>query len=202
MAGFSSTRLSKEVARGLKRGEKAAQAEAYRLLAPPVMGMAQRILGDRGLAEEVVQDTFVSMIERAGSLRNPEAAVGWVRQTAVNHCLMRLRSPWQQRRSGELPDEADPTQNAPREENLRDLERALSRVGPETRMVLWLHDVEGYTHKEIGKVFGKTESYSKSQLARGYEKLAAANAWSGSSEDTGGRDDGLAAANVRPACVT
>jgi len=200
MAGFSASRLSDEVALGLKRGDPAAQAEAYRLLAPAVMGMAQRILGDRGLAEEVVQDTFISVIERASTLKNPKAAVGWVRQTAVNHCLMRLRSPWWQRRDSTAPlDAEDSVQDGPRQENLRDLERALLKLGPETRMVLWLHDVEGYTHKEIARVFDKTESYSKSQLARGYEKLIATDP----KNESGGRDDGLAkAANVRPACLS
>ena len=206
MAGFSASRLSEEVARGLKRGDASAQAEAYRTLAPAVLGMAQRILGDRALAEEVVQDTFISIIERASSLRNPKAAVGWVRQTAVNHCLMRLRSPWQQRRDAAEPlEQADPNQDSPRADNLRDLERALLRLGPQTRMVLWLHDVEGYTHKEIARVFGKTESYSKSQLARGYEKLLQEEAPldQGEALETGGRDDGLAkAANVGPACLS
>jgi hypothetical protein len=37
---------------------------------------------------------------------------------------------------------------------------------------LWLHDVEGYTHQEIGALVGKTASFSKSQLARGYQRLA------------------------------
>ena len=206
MAGFSADRLSDEVARGLKRGDPSAQAEAYRTLAPAVLGMAQRILGDRGLAEEIVQDTFISVIERARSLKNPKAAVGWIRQTAVNHCLMRLRSPWQQRRDAAPPlEQTDPNQDSPRADNLRDLERALQKLGPETRMVLWLHDVEGYTHKEIAKVFGKTQSYSKSQLARGYEKLLSeeSSAGQGDQTETGGSDDGLAkAANVRPACLS
>ena len=213
MAGFSASRLSDEVARGLKRGDPAAQAEAYRVLAPAVMGMAQRILGDRGLAEEVLQETFITVIERANTLKKPKAAVGWVRQTAVNHCLMRLRSPWQQRRDSlASEDEIDLSQDAPREENLRDLEQALLRLGPETRMVLWLHDVEGYTHKEIARVFGKTESFSKSQLARGYEKLTQEEAETGADSRagmarsgaggnrSGGRDDGLAKA--APACLS
>ena len=46
---------------GREAARSVAQAEAYRLLAPRVLGMAQRILGDRGLAEEVVQDTFVTL---------------------------------------------------------------------------------------------------------------------------------------------
>lgn len=197
MAGFAPIKLNEETAEGLKRGNPAAQAEAYRILAPPIMGMAVRILGDRGLAEEVLQDTFVTLIERAGSLRNAAAAVGWVRQTAINHCLMRLRSPWQQRRVAEpLVEVSDPSQGASREENLRDLERALSGLGAETRMVLWLHDVEGFTHREIAGLFGKSESFSKSRLARGYEKLTA-------NVETAGENDGFArTAAIEPACVS
>jgi RNA polymerase sigma-70 factor (ECF subfamily) len=38
---------------------------------------------------------------------------------------------------------------------------------------VWLHDVEGYTHGEIGALFGATASFSKSQLARAHERLRA-----------------------------
>lgn len=193
MAGFAAAALTREIALGLKNGDPEAQAEAYRVLAPRVMGMAQRILGDRGLAEEVVQDTFVALIERADTLRDADAAVGWVRQTAVNHCLMRLRSPWHQRRTGEPSAEpADPAETPARVDGLRDLERSLAAVGPAARMVLWLHEVEGYTHQEIGELFGKTSSYSKSQLARGYRKLLSADrAVPGGAEDEsrGEQDD-------------
>jgi DNA-directed RNA polymerase specialized sigma24 family protein len=51
------------------------------------------------------------------------------------------------------------------------LEQALATLSEEARTVVWLHDVEGYTHKEIGELMGKTASFSKSQLARAYEKL-------------------------------
>ena len=129
MAGFKATSLSRETAAGLARGDPEAQAEAYRVLAPPVLGMAQRILGDRGLAEEVLQDTFLSLIERADSIRDVGATVGWVRQTAVNHCFMRLRSPWHQRRLWEAPPEpSDPAESALRGEGLTDLARALGRL--------------------------------------------------------------------------
>jgi RNA polymerase sigma-70 factor (ECF subfamily) len=37
--------------------------------------------------------------------------------------------------------------------------------------VVWLHDVEGFTHKEIAALMGKTESFSKSQLSRAYQRL-------------------------------
>jgi len=52
-----------------------------------------------------------------------------------------------------------------------DLEAALRRLTPTARAVLWLHDVEGYTHEEIGGMMGKTASFSKSQLSRAHKRL-------------------------------
>jgi RNA polymerase sigma-70 factor (ECF subfamily) len=51
------------------------------------------------------------------------------------------------------------------------LERALDEVPDMARAVVWLHDVEGYTHAEIGRLMGRTASFSKSQLARAHERL-------------------------------
>jgi len=52
-----------------------------------------------------------------------------------------------------------------------DLERALERLSETSRAVVWLHDVEGYTHEEIAELMGKTVSFSKSQLARAHARL-------------------------------
>ena len=52
-----------------------------------------------------------------------------------------------------------------------DLEGALGRLKKEDRAVVWLHDVEGYSHKEIAKFFGKTESFSKTRLSRARAQL-------------------------------
>lgn len=40
-----------------------------------------------------------------------------------------------------------------------------------SRAVVWLHDVEGYTHADIGFALGRTPSFSKSQLARAHRRL-------------------------------
>src|SRR2546429_9206909 len=52
-----------------------------------------------------------------------------------------------------------------------DLERAFERLSETSRAVVWLHDVEGYTHEEIAEQMGKTVSFSKSQLARAHVRL-------------------------------
>ncbi|MCZ6658300.1 MAG: sigma-70 family RNA polymerase sigma factor [Gammaproteobacteria bacterium] len=194
MAAFADIELDPQTTMGLQRGDRTAQADAYRLLAPAILGLAQRILQDRGLAQEVLQDTFVELLEQAGKLRSAEAVVGWLRKVAVNHCLMRLRSPWHKRRTSTFVEEAeDHVSSSQRMEGLSDVERALASLGPETRLVVWLHDVEGYTHKEIASLTGHKPSYSKSQLARGYAKLLG---------EFGGSYEKATVSHIRPACTS
>lgn len=52
-----------------------------------------------------------------------------------------------------------------------ELARALGQLPALTRYVVWLHDVEGFTHSEIGRMLGRTTSFSKSQLARAHVRL-------------------------------
>lgn len=178
MSGFN-VQLPELLVRGVIAGRRDDQERAYEQLAPAIMTLATRILQDRHLAEEVVQDTFVDVVEKAATLRKTGAFAGWVKRIAVNHCLMRLRSPWRSRREA-LPDLEGEThelhtvvQDDPElvTESHRSLEQALGHLSSDARAVLWLHDVEGYTHKEIGQLMGRTSSYSKSQLARAYQKL-------------------------------
>jgi RNA polymerase sigma-70 factor (ECF subfamily) len=52
-----------------------------------------------------------------------------------------------------------------------DLERAFEHLSETSRAVVWLHDVEGYTHEEIAGLMNKSVSFSKSQLARAHIRL-------------------------------
>jgi RNA polymerase sigma-70 factor (ECF subfamily) len=175
MSGFSTLTLPLDTAQGVLNGNSDAIADAYRILAQAVMNLATRILQDRGLAEEVVQDTFIELVEKSAGIRSTDAIPAWVRRVAVNHCLMRLRSPWHARRTQIAAEAALEGQQEDTSldwvAGLPTMEQALSTLGEETRAVIWLHDVEGYTHKEIGALMGKTSSFSKSQLARGSERL-------------------------------
>jgi len=172
MAGFADITIPEALARAAIHGERTAQSRMFELVSPAVMSVAWRMLGTRTSAEEVLQDVFVHVLERVGSVEQPLSMLPWIRTIAINECLMRLRSPWHRRRAHEEPgDQEDELDGEERLAGMSDIERALARLQPETRMVVWLHDVEGYTHKEIGNLMGKTPSYSKSQLARGYESL-------------------------------
>ncbi len=172
MAGFADIDIPPELARAVILGDRDASGRLFQLLAPAVLSTAWRMLGSRPAAEEVLQDVFIQVLDRASGIEHPSAILGWIRTVAINQCLMRLRSPWVQRKAAEEPEDVvDHLDGEDRLGGIADIEKVLARLQPETRLVIWLHDVEGYTHREIGDLMGKTPSYSKSQLSRGYEFL-------------------------------
>ncbi len=169
--------ISDQVLDRAREGDRVAQAELFAAYGRAVFGLARRMLGRPELAEDVLQDTFVEVLKGLKDFRG-EAPVGmWIRRIAVNKCLMLVRSHWHRYRS---PLDGDEEATAAEEwmeargvspETGLDLERALDALPAEARAVVWLHDVEGYTHVEIARLMQATPSFSKSQLARAYVRM-------------------------------
>ena len=155
-----------------QHGDRDAHARLYELFAAPVFTLARRMLVSRALAEDVLQETFVEVIRKVASYRG-EAEFGfWIKRIAINKCLMHLRSSWTSRRTDDGEDTLPlmPARAAHLDDEIA-LERALDSLSDTARIVVWLHDVEGHTHKEIGRMMGRTASFSKSQLARAHDRL-------------------------------
>jgi RNA polymerase sigma-70 factor (ECF subfamily) len=153
-----------------RSGDRDAHAELYGLFAGPVFTMARRMLASKALAEDVLQETFVEVLCKIAGFRGDAEVGTWIKRIAINKCLMYLRSSWVSRRAPADDDPVGETRSGALDEQLA-LERALDQVPDVARAVVWLHDVEGYTHVEIGRLMGRTTSFSKSQLARAHERL-------------------------------
>ena len=156
-----------------RAGDEAAQARIYRALAPAVFALVRRLVGNRAVAEDLFQDTMIAFYEKLDSYRGVAPLGAWARQIAISKCLMYLRSPWQRARL--QMDRLDPESvgravSDPSPETL-DVERALGSLSATARTVVWLYEVEGYSHQEIAQAFGRTVSFSKSQLARAHLRL-------------------------------
>jgi RNA polymerase sigma-70 factor (ECF subfamily) len=184
MPAFLDTALDPATLERARAGDEAALAAIYRAYEVPVRTLARRIVTPRAAAEDVAQDVFVDVITRLHQYEGRGSFAGWVRSIAVSRCLMHLRSPWHrgQRWFGDATRsleelhqhwqaERQPGAATADRADAIDLERALARLGDNARAVVWLHDVEGYTHAEIGALFGASVSFSKSQLARAHERL-------------------------------
>jgi len=152
-----------------RAGDPDALEQLYRAFEAPVYNLARRICRTTEDAEDVLQETFFEVCRSIGRYREEGSLWGWVRTIAASKALMRLRRN-RYRETEELHDEVTGRQ---REDTaLRmDLEAALERLTETSRAVVWLHDVEGYTHEEIATMMGKTPSFSKSQLARAHVRL-------------------------------
>jgi len=168
MTVLSSADTDAMVARA-KQGDPAALEALYRAYGTSVYNLARRICRTSEDAEDVLQETFFEVCRSIRTFRGDGSVWGWIRSVASSKALMRLRRN-KYRATDELDDEIAPArQTSPA---LRmDLETALARLSDTARAVVWLHDVEGYTHEEIAAQMGRTPSFSKSQLARAHQRL-------------------------------
>ena len=156
---------------GAKRGDMHACEKVYRKFHQQAFNVAMRICKNRELAQDVTQEAFITAFKRMNQYRGDSPFWGWLRRVVVNHAISALRKlPRHEAvEFEEYMTHSDGDQN--RLGPCMDLEQALQQLSDEDRMVVWLHDVEGYKHSEIAKFAGKTESYSKTRLNRARAKL-------------------------------
>jgi len=130
--------------------------------------VALGVLGNRQDAEDVVQDAFVKAIDRLEDCREPAKFVQWmlviVRNRALSHRTYRKI-----RETSELlPEiaEADdsPFVDAARSELADTLQSALATLSKVQREIVLLHDMDGWTHKDIADSLGITEVRSRQHL--------------------------------------
>ena len=178
MSSFLQTDLSIEIVDLARSGDRDAREHIYRTFERPVRTLARRLVARHAAAEDVAHDVFVDVLTRMDQFDGRGSFAGWVRSITVNRCLMHLRSPWQRSLRWFDPWSDEGVATGPpefathRSQDLGiDLERALAVLPDTARLVVWLHDVEGYTHLQIGGMLGGTASLSKSQLARAHAQL-------------------------------
>lgn len=178
MSRFTDIDIDPAIVGRAARGDMRAHEIIYRAFSAPVYSLALRFTRVPAHAEDLTQDTFMEIMRSIGSFRGDAPLGSWIRRVAVTKALMFLRSAWH-KRGRSLDDDFDDLTpgDAARHgvsafpEEALDLDAALGMLPDVSRAVVWLHDVEGFTHREIAAFLGKTESFSKSQLSRAYQRL-------------------------------
>jgi len=176
MSRFVDIRIDPAIVRRAARGDARAHEIIYRAFSAPVYSIGLRFTRVPAHAEDLTQETFVEVMRSIRSFRGEAPLGSWIRRIAISKALMFLRSAWQSR--GQQLDESweDVTPQRGQDVNVApdaaiDLDSALAQLPAVGRTVVWLHDVEGFTHREIAALMGKSESFSKSQLSRAYQRL-------------------------------
>jgi RNA polymerase sigma-70 factor (ECF subfamily) len=178
MSKFADIQVDPAIVKRAARGDARAHEIIYRAFAAPVYSLCLRFTKVPAQAEDLVQETFIEIMRSIAKFRGEAALGSWIRRIAVSKALMYLRSAWTARGQALADDwhEVTPgdvgSHGVPSQPDVAlDLDSALASLPSTSRAVVWLHDVEGFTHKEIAALMGRTESFSKSQLSRAYQRL-------------------------------
>lgn len=167
--------VTEDVVRRAQQGERAAFDELYEAHVGRVYALCLRMSADQALAEELVQDVFVTAWRKIGSFSGLSAFSTWIYRIAANAALdaikMRRRDP-----TGGLSssDEAGFANLAAVEVDLLtqlSVERALASLPDRARMAIVLYAVEGYKYEEVAEMMGVSIGSVKSHIHRARELL-------------------------------
>jgi RNA polymerase sigma-70 factor, ECF subfamily len=154
------------------QGDRRAFERIYRQHVDRVFSVCVRMVGDRGKAEELTQDVFVRAWEKLTTFRGDSAFSTWLHRLAVNVVLNEQEAEKRRRtRHDDGIEDMDAIASGdvhplPIPGLSLDLEAAIAALPNGARRVFVLHDVEGYTHEEIGTMLGVTAGGCKAQLHR------------------------------------
>ncbi len=181
MTRLAAIELDPLILHSAQEGDSRAQEQLFRSYAAATYALIRRLIPRKAVADDLFQDTFVEVLQSLRSFRGEAPLGAWIGRVAASKCLMHLRSPWhrsliwldQVAVEDAMPETAAASPRALETDAAAriDLQAALAALPAQSRAVVWLHDVEGYTHGEIAELFGKSVSFSKSQLMRAHLRL-------------------------------
>jgi RNA polymerase sigma-70 factor (ECF subfamily) len=152
-----------------KRGDREAQKVLYDRLASRMFPVCIRYVGDRMLAEDVLQDGFITLFTKLKDYKGDGSFEGWARRIFVTTALMSLRKKDVLKMSDELDAvRGMKTEMASQIQNIgyKELMDLVMSLPPGFRTVFNMYAIEGYSHKEIAETLGITETTSRTQFSR------------------------------------
>lgn len=154
-------------------GDEAALRRIWTQHSPHIDAVVRRLCGDPDLAADISQEVWMQIFRALPSYRGDSQFGTWAHRIAVNRTLNALRKV--RRVAGietEIEDDsASVEMDSDRAFLAESIEQAMTKLSPGARAVFVLHDIEGYTHGEIGEELGITAGGSKSQLFKARAKL-------------------------------
>ncbi len=151
-------------------GDRAAQRKMYELLAPRYFPVCIRYVGDRTVAEDILQEGFVALFTKLGSYSGTGSFDGWARRIFINASLMYLRKNDALKMSDDIELARGLKVNeetAIEKLSYKEIMALMKEMPPGFRTVFNLYVMEGFSHREIAQMLGITESTSRTQLSRG-----------------------------------
>jgi len=134
----------------------------------------RKLAADRERGDDLFQDALVAALTRFSGLRDEQALRPWFYRIIVNTFRSKTRRPWWKRRvplteemerglTGEDPGDAHTAR--------RWLERAMQSLSPESRSLVTLYELEGWSIAELASLYQLSEGSVKARLFRARKKM-------------------------------
>lgn len=153
------------------KGNSSAQKQLYESFAGSMLGVCYRYTKSKEDAEDVLQEGFIKMFHHLDKYDHKGAFGGWLRRIMVNTSINYLKKNARYNRDMVFNDiELVPVSKLSSDENLesdlnaRQLASLLRQLPVGYQTIFNLHAIEGYSHVEIGKLLGITDSTSRTQF--------------------------------------
>jgi RNA polymerase sigma-70 factor (ECF subfamily) len=160
-----------------RAGDVDAFSALYREQSPRLFALTRRMAGSAEEAEDLLQEIFFQAHRKLDSFKGDASIGTWLYRLAINLCLdyVRGRRAKMDKMTDTLDSETSFEPVARRDTPIAriDLDRAIERLPDGCREAFVLHDVEGFDHKEVGRLLGIAEGTSKSQVFKARMKLRA-----------------------------
>ncbi len=168
---------------GLRKGSPRAVEALFDRFHGKVYGLAMSILKNESDAEEVVQDVFLAVFQKAFTFKGDSALYSWIYRICVNACLMRLRGKKRSetvsieeflpvftadgRHASVVGDWSKEVERKMLDKELGDVIRKFTdKLSEKYRVVFVLSDVEGLSNEETAQILGLSVPAVKSRLHR------------------------------------
>ena len=184
ISSMASDRLSEaEVIRRAREGDRTVFEYLYRLHSRRVYAVCLRMVGDPTEAEDLTQEAFLLLFRKIHTFRGESAFSTWLHRLAVNLVLMRLRKKSLPTVSIEAVPDPDNENSWPSIDigapdlllegsiDRINLARCIAQLPLGYRTMFVLHDIQGYEHREIARILGRSVGDSKSQLHKARTRL-------------------------------
>lgn len=165
--------IETKLIKGCIREDKACQRELFSRLSGKMMSVCLRYARNRAEAEDILQEGFIRVFDNISKYRFEGSFEGWVRRIMVNSALkfynkksFKQEFPGIENYQEQSAEPAIYSQLS--EKELMDL---IAQLPDGYRVVFNLYIIEGYSHKEIGKMLEIGESTSRSQLTKARKML-------------------------------
>jgi len=147
--------------------------DLFRTFAQDVLAVAYYVVQDHALAEDIVQETFLTAMDKLHQLKDLNKAGGWLKRIAINKAYSEMRKRQRQRTFPQpvpwVADDSSAEDTLIAKEEALLVCKALDRLSGEHQIVLFLKYFRGLTVKEIAAALNAPEGTVKSRLQRSRE---------------------------------